>query len=178
MATEVKQTLYSLKTQSTKQPFTPDTQLKWLSTWSTLQRSGSKYRPDSKRCLLTSPSNPGRDRAVAVTQNGNSKSLSWLDGVASVEQTRRQARRSPTSRQQAVSSIYPFLFQESQNGPDHCRVLAKSRRPQATLAMILTSPPHSLQVSISILKTRFKRFAQVIARDGMYAGFAGAKTGL
>jgi hypothetical protein len=32
----------------------------------------------------------------------------------------------------------------------------------STLAMILTSPPHSLQVSISILKTRFKRFAQVI----------------
>lgn len=30
------------------------------------------------------------------------------------------------------------------------------------LAMILMSPPHSLQVSISILKTRFKRFAQVI----------------
>jgi hypothetical protein len=28
--------------------------------------------------------------------------------------------------------------------------------------MILTSPPHSLQVSMSILKTRFKRFAQVI----------------
>jgi hypothetical protein len=53
----------------------------------------------------------------------------------------------------------------------------KSRRPQAILAMILTSPPHSLQVSMSILKTRFKRFAQVIARDGMYAGFAGAKTG-
>jgi len=30
------------------------------------------------------------------------------------------------------------------------------------LAMILTSPPHSLQASISILKTRFNRFAQVI----------------
>jgi hypothetical protein len=30
---------------------------------------------------------------------------------------------------------------------------------------------------MSILKTRFNRFAQVIARDGMYAGFAGAKTG-
>jgi len=30
------------------------------------------------------------------------------------------------------------------------------------LATIRTSPPHSLQVSISILKTRFKRFAQVI----------------
>jgi len=45
------------------------------------------------------------------------------------------------------------------------------------LATIRTSPPHSLQVSISISKTRFSRFAQVIARDGMYAGFAGAKTG-
>jgi hypothetical protein len=43
--------------------------------------------------------------------------------------------------------------------------------------MMRTSPPHSLQVSISILKTRFNRFAQVIAMDGMYAGFAGAKTG-
>lgn len=31
------------------------------------------------------------------------------------------------------------------------------------LAMILTSLPHSLQVSISILNTRFKRCAQVIA---------------
>jgi hypothetical protein len=31
---------------------------------------------------------------------------------------------------------------------------------------------------MSISKTRFNRFAQVIARDGMYAGFAGAKTGL
>jgi len=30
---------------------------------------------------------------------------------------------------------------------------------------------------MSILKTRFSRFAQVIAMDGMYAGFAGAKTG-
>jgi len=28
-----------------------------------------------------------------------------------------------------------------------------------------------------ILTTRFKRCAQVIARDGMYASFAGAKTG-
>ena len=30
------------------------------------------------------------------------------------------------------------------------------------LAMILTSPPHSLQVSMSISNTRFKRFAHVI----------------
>ena len=30
---------------------------------------------------------------------------------------------------------------------------------------------------MSILNTRFNRWAQVIARDGMYAGFAGAKTG-
>ena len=30
------------------------------------------------------------------------------------------------------------------------------------LAMILTSPPHLSQVSMSILKTRFNRFAQVI----------------
>jgi len=43
--------------------------------------------------------------------------------------------------------------------------------------MMRTSPPHSLQVSMSILKTRFSLFAQVIAMDDMYAGFAGAKTG-
>ena len=30
------------------------------------------------------------------------------------------------------------------------------------LAMILTSPSHLLQISISMLKTRFNRFAQVI----------------
>jgi hypothetical protein len=30
------------------------------------------------------------------------------------------------------------------------------------LAIILTSPPHSLQVSVSIPDTRFNRFAQVI----------------
>jgi len=28
-----------------------------------------------------------------------------------------------------------------------------------------------------MLNTRFNRFAQVITMDGMYAGFAGAKTG-
>ncbi len=44
-------------------------------------------------------------------------------------------------------------------------------------AMILTGPPQLLQVSMSMLKTRFRRCAQVIAMDGMYAGFAGAKTG-
>jgi hypothetical protein len=44
-------------------------------------------------------------------------------------------------------------------------------------AMILTSSSHLLQVSTSMANTRFKRLAQVIARDGMYAGFAGAKTG-
>ena len=32
----------------------------------------------------------------------------------------------------------------------------------STLAMMRTSPPQSLQVSMSILKTRFSRFAQVI----------------
>jgi len=30
---------------------------------------------------------------------------------------------------------------------------------------------------MSIWNTRFSRWAQVIAMDGMYAGFAGAKTG-
>ena len=44
-------------------------------------------------------------------------------------------------------------------------------------AMMHTSPPHSLQVAMSMLKTRFNLRAQVIAKDGMYAGFAGAKTG-
>jgi hypothetical protein len=60
---------------------------------------------------------------------------------------------------------------------NYCRIFAKSRCPEAILAMILTSLPHLSQVSTSRLKTRFKRFARVIARDGMYAGFAGAKTG-
>ena len=44
-------------------------------------------------------------------------------------------------------------------------------------AMTLAVPPQTRHVSTSILKTRFSRCAQVIARDGMYAGFAGAKTG-
>ena len=33
------------------------------------------------------------------------------------------------------------------------------------------------QFTLSILNTRFSLCAQVIAMDGMYAGFAGAKTG-
>ena len=44
-------------------------------------------------------------------------------------------------------------------------------------AITLTAPPHLLQTSMSILNTRFRRWAHVIAMDGMYAGFAGAKTG-
>jgi hypothetical protein len=44
-------------------------------------------------------------------------------------------------------------------------------------AMTLAVPPQIRHFSTSILKTRFSRCAQVIARDGMYAGFAGAKTG-
>ena len=41
----------------------------------------------------------------------------------------------------------------------------------------LTAPPQCLHVSISMLNTRLRRWAQVIAMDGMYAGCAGAKTG-
>jgi len=44
-------------------------------------------------------------------------------------------------------------------------------------AMTLTGPPHFPHVSMSISKTHFKRCSHVIAMDGMYAGFAGAKTG-
>jgi len=44
-------------------------------------------------------------------------------------------------------------------------------------AMTLAVPPQTRHVSTSILKTRFSRCAQVIAMDGVYAGFAGAKTG-
>ena len=44
-------------------------------------------------------------------------------------------------------------------------------------AMIRSAPPQAGQVSMSMPKTRFSRCAQVIAMDGMYAGFAGAKTG-
>jgi hypothetical protein len=44
-------------------------------------------------------------------------------------------------------------------------------------AMNLTAPPQAGQVSMSMPNTRLRRCAQVIAMDGMYAGFAGAKTG-
>ncbi len=43
--------------------------------------------------------------------------------------------------------------------------------------MIFTFPPQCSQRSRSMRKTLFNRCAQVIATDGMYAGFAGAKTG-
>jgi hypothetical protein len=38
-------------------------------------------------------------------------------------------------------------------------------------------PPQARQVSTSMLNTRLSLCAHVIAMDGMYAGFAGAKTG-
>jgi len=41
----------------------------------------------------------------------------------------------------------------------------------------LAAAPQARQVATSILNTRFSLCAQVIAMDGMYAGFAGAKTG-
>ena len=44
-------------------------------------------------------------------------------------------------------------------------------------AMVLRLAPRTSQISMSMLTTRFKRLAQVIAMEGMYAGFAGAKTG-
>lgn len=44
------------------------------------------------------------------------------------------------------------------------------------LAITLIWPPQCSQTSMSILNTRLRRC--VISRDGMYAGFAGAKTGL
>jgi hypothetical protein len=44
-------------------------------------------------------------------------------------------------------------------------------------AITFADSPQMRHVSTSILKTRFSRCAQVIARDGMYAGFSGAKTG-
>ncbi len=44
-------------------------------------------------------------------------------------------------------------------------------------AITLRVPPQAWQVSTSMLNTRLRRCAQVIAMDGMYAGFAGAKTG-
>ncbi|MGA8258789.1 MAG: hypothetical protein WB783_01095 [Arenicellales bacterium] len=43
--------------------------------------------------------------------------------------------------------------------------------------MTLTAPPHWAQDWMSILNTRLRRWAQAIAMDGMYAGFAGAKAG-
>ena len=44
-------------------------------------------------------------------------------------------------------------------------------------AMIRSAPPQAEQVSMSMPKTRLSRCAQVNAMEGMYAGFAGAKTG-
>jgi len=44
-------------------------------------------------------------------------------------------------------------------------------------AITLASPPHFEQTDTSMLNTRFRRCAQVMAMDGRYAGFAGAKTG-
>ena len=44
-------------------------------------------------------------------------------------------------------------------------------------AMILTGPLHCSHSLMSMPNTRLRRLAQVIAMDGMYAGFAGAKTG-
>jgi len=44
-------------------------------------------------------------------------------------------------------------------------------------AMTFMAPLQAGQVSISILNTRLSHCAHVIAMDGMYAGFAGAKTG-
>ena len=45
------------------------------------------------------------------------------------------------------------------------------------LAITWMWPPQCSQTSMSMLKTRLSRCIQVIAMDGMYAGFAGAKTG-
>jgi hypothetical protein len=39
------------------------------------------------------------------------------------------------------------------------------------LAIILTLPPHSLQVSMSMLKTRFNRFAQFLANPHINHAF-------
>ena len=44
-------------------------------------------------------------------------------------------------------------------------------------AMLRSAPPQVGQVSMSMPKTRLRRCAQVNAMEGMYAGFAGAKTG-
>jgi hypothetical protein len=44
------------------------------------------------------------------------------------------------------------------------------------MLLFSTPLPHYSQASISILNTRKRRWAQVIAKDGMYAGITGAKT--
>ena len=44
-------------------------------------------------------------------------------------------------------------------------------------AMTLALPLQIHHLSTSLLYTRLSLWAQVIAMDGMYAGFAGAKTG-
>jgi len=43
-------------------------------------------------------------------------------------------------------------------------------------AMIFTGPWHCSHSLMSMRNTRFRRRAQVITMDGMYVGFAGAKT--
>ena len=47
----------------------------------------------------------------------------------------------------------------------------------SALGMTLALPPQIRHLSTSMLNTRLSLWAQVIAMDGMYAGFAGAKTG-
>jgi len=112
--------------------------------------------------------------------------------------------RSATFRQASGLLQRNLLIQMGKYFPDHNRVFPAIApalfylRPSMgsylphpcgrILATIRITPPLSLQVSIcprappldaahqftlSIAKTRFSRFAQ----DGMYAGFAGAKTG-
>ena len=55
-----------------------------------------------------------------------------------------------------------FRIQMTKYHPNDQGILTKSRCPEAMLAMMRTSPPHSLQASMSISNTRFNLCAQVI----------------
>ena len=69
-----------------------------------------------------------------------------------------------------------FIQATMKSGLVGCRRL-NATRSHIHIMLISKFRAHSEHVSISMLNTRLSLCAHVIARDGMYAGFAGAKTG-
>ena len=103
--------------------------------------------------LYFTPIPKARRKEPSCYQIGNSKSGLWLGLFLQTNKpTVGEARQSGSSAdvaEVALSSRWASIFW----------IIAGS----SILAMILTSPPHSLQVSTSILNTRFKRWAHVMA---------------